>query len=366
MSQEPVFLPVSFLPDWTGREVHLRDENGRLVPSGIREGREPCFIASCPPDAVATYTFCAGPQEVDDLEPWVETEGLGSGHGRIEVRTSRLRAVWEEVCGGTLTELESRATGAQFASQAFGAGYGRFSQENEDKVTQTSTEFIQEDKVNQRDGTGRLEVAEVLPGVSVSIRCLWEDDKVRAEQLYTLYAHADCFDVRAKLHPKTEMETQERVVLDARLKAEPFAKIFPNFVGIAAPAEASECHFGWREAPFVPPYATLMSLSKEAEAVSLFVLENEAIDRFRQGFWPEKRPTPGPRTYAQAEYIQTGEGDARLLLRVKLHKGRQKEARLYLEGLCSRRTPVFLGGAKELREPAVAYIDDVSVERIDP
>jgi len=129
-------------------------------------------------------------------------------------------------------------------------------------------------------------------------------------------------------------QSDELVALDVRLKRQALTKIFPNFTGIAEGFTKDSPSAGWREAPYIPAYATMMTPNQYAESISVLPWsprQMKGISKFRQGFWPEDRSQSGSVDYAQIELVAQDTSSAGAGARIVLHSGHQKVARIYRE-----------------------------------
>jgi hypothetical protein len=317
------------------------DDAGRpLVSQAVgTPGREdagatllfPCVV---PAGGVALYWLKAGPAAAavpTDLT--CEVAGtLGSGTATITVATSFYRVTIAEAAGGTVTSLVSRRTGREYARQSFDMNLGRFSAAEPDRVCYTTTALIKEEKQYLSTVPAKLKVESRGP------LCV----KVTAEALvagatcatrYEFTAFSDAFSVVREVQFRGRERPEEIVVLDTDFAPNLLRKSYPGFAGILdeAPPQA---HFGWRYSDCVPELISLISADGTGEAISLFAGDTSGIDRVRQGFWPDNRPTPGNRDSARIEYVSRRSFADRdpvgLSLGVRLHSGHHHDARQWL------------------------------------
>ncbi|HIE53003.1 MAG TPA: hypothetical protein EYP85_14730, partial [Armatimonadetes bacterium] len=309
------------------RRLFVREAGGNAVPWQM-DGRRLTCLVMLPPRTVTALWLGAGevPSPPTDLQ--VETQDLGTGHGTVTLRNSRLSLTLDEARGGTVTSFISAASGLDYATGSFGVNYGKFSEYDPTKPRTNTARFVREEKFHQRDRPGRIRVVEKGP-VRVRVEVEWQDDNLRVRQTYTLSAYQDYFTLTSAVEPLRPLEVQELVLVDARFRRNNLTKIFPNFTGIPRAFGEEKTHFGWRQAGYVPPYATLMTPDHFPESISFILQRSEGVNLFRQGFWPPQRPQPGPCTYAQVEYISTTGKAAYLTLAVKVHAGHQVVAKRF-------------------------------------
>jgi len=136
--------------------------------------------------------------------------------------------------------------------------------------------------------------------------------------------------VTSRVRPKERLYAQELVLLDLRLKREPFGKIYPGFSGQTLDQEKP--HFGWRQVPYVHEVGSMLAPPEFKESVSLIVADQRGLNGWRQGFWPKCRPESGPCRYARIELLRTKPGSAGASAECYLlaHDGNQKEAERFL------------------------------------
>lgn len=318
--------------------VYVRERGGAVVPSQLIQDRI-YFVAMLPPRSATLYYLCAGEaqQPATDLVV-TETEG------RVTVSNSKLELGWTPEQGGTLSTFRSRTTGRDYAAGTFGTGFGTWGKYDPQAPATNTVKFVgQEKKQWQREATEPAQLRVLLNGpvvAVVEVSCSYEG--ARATQTYWIEAYRSDFLVTSRLQTPTAV--QEKVALDVRVQRHDFIKIFPNFTGVPAAFAADHPTGGWREAPYVPPYACIMTPERFEETLSVLPLEGAGVTpagqfKFRQGFWPEHRPQLGPVRYAQIELIpQVGDvASARILL----HSGHQAAARRFRD--CHmERPPVVL------------------------
>lgn len=312
--------------------LFVREAGGNVVPSQVDFGRELSCLTMLPPRSVTTLWLCQGESEPVSTDLRIKFQGLGSGQGTLTLRNSFLALTLEEKHGGTATSLLSLATGQDYGAESFGVAYGSFGAFDPLKPAVTAAEFIREKKIFQRETPGKIRVITHGPLRAV-VEVEWRDAHLRAQQVYELWAYADHFRLQSRLVPQRTLEAAEIVVLEGRFQRHRWTKIFPNFTGIPEAFAGNNPHGGWRQAPYVPPVATLMTLPDCPESLSCVVCQSRGVDSFRQGFWPKKRPEPGPAVYGQVEYLTHGRGAAELEVDVKLHRGHQRVAQLWQKHL---------------------------------
>lgn len=312
--------------------LFVREANGSVVPSQVDFGREFSCLTMLPPRSVVTLWICQGEGEAAPTDLRIESRDLGSGHGLLTLRNSVLSLTLDEAQGGTATSLISQATGQDYGAASFGVAYGSFGTFDPLKPAVNTTQFIREKKVYQRETPAKIRLLAHGPLRAV-VEVEWRDAHLRAQQVYELRAYADHFRLQAQVVPQRTLEAEEIVVVDGRFRRNRLTKIFPNFTGLPEAFTGNNPHGGWRQAPYVPPVATLMTLPDCPESLSWVVRRSQGVEAFRQGFWPEKRPEPGPAVYGQVEYLAHGRGAAELEVYVKLHSGHQRVAQLWQKHL---------------------------------
>ncbi len=331
-----------------GKPAYVREAGGSVVPSQV-VGSTLYWIAMLPPKSATVYTLCAGtaPQPGTDLR--VETGADG-----VTVQNSNLLLGWSSQAGGTLTTFRSLATGRDYAAGSCGGGIGEWGKFNPLKPATNTVEFVgQEKKAWQRNITGPVRLRPGLRGpviATVAVEAVL--NATIYVQHYTLGAFQHDFLVEAEVTAPEPMA--EIVALDVRLARNQLTKIFPNFTGIAEGFTSDQPTAGWREAPGVPPYATFMTPGEFAESISVSPRETRqgpqeaaasgvagvpadagggtrvpGANKFRQGFWPARRPQPGPVTQAQIELIATDARRCQVAARILVHPGPPRVARLF-------------------------------------
>jgi len=319
--------------------VFMRETGGNAIPSQMGADGTLVFACEAPPESVQTCWICAGkPVQISALRHVAES--LGTGKGKLTVDTGRIRVVLDEAKGATMTSLLSLRTGNDYGAAGFGCAAGDFSRHDDKVPTDDSVQFIKERKINQRDFTAKIAVIESGPARLV-VECQSRGAEIATTQTYVFRPDAAGFDVSSTAHFLGKSRPQEVVILDARLKRNGITKIFPNFTGIIEGENEKHPHFGWREAPYLPPYATMMTPDAFNESVSFVMQFNDGADWFRQGLWPAQRPNPGICEYSQLEYIARARVNGKVSLRVILHPGHQVEARLASEDMRTR--PIVIG-----------------------
>ena len=305
--------------------VYVREAGGNVVPSQVWDG-ELRWIAMLPPRSLTVYTLCRGEAAESPTDLRVETDG-----GAVTVGNSVLALGWDGTRGGTVTSLLSHRTGLDYGAGSFGIGFGTWGQFDPHKPAINTVDFVkQESKTWQRDAEGRAEVKVLRQGpVSAEVEVTATVEGAECRQRYVVSAYQNAFHVTSDV--KLPMAAQEVVALDARLARNGLEKIFPNFTGLAAEMAEDQPTGGWRQAPYTPPYATMMKPPAYGESISLLGSAEGDKTMFRQGFWPQDRPEPGPVIYSQIEYIARETAQASASAWVLLHEGYQVFARRYLE-----------------------------------
>lgn len=342
---ENMLVSLQVSPDLLGgRPAYVRERGGNVVPSQMVEDRL-YWIAMLPPHSANLFYLCAGeaPQPPTDLV--IEQDGA-----RVTVGNSKFTLGWDGSRGGTVISFVSRATGKDYGAGSFGVGHGTWGEFNPLSPRTNTVRFVeQEEKVWQRDSEARPTVRVGLRGpviASVDVEVTLEDG-VQARQRYMIPAYSSDFTVGSEI---TVPQSDELVALDIRLDRNDLTKTFPNFVGTGEGFAEDNPTAGWREAPYIPPYATMMTPHQYRESISVIPWDEarmEGINRFRQGFWPEDRPQAGPVNYAQMELVATDATSASAGARIVLHPGHQKFARIHRETRVGNSPAVILPGEWE-------------------
>jgi hypothetical protein len=163
----------------------------------------------------------------------------------------------------------------------------------------------------------------------VVVQVKWSNAAVEVSQTYWFWAYSSRFQVSSSVKPKAWRRGDELVALDCRFARNGLTKIYPGFSGQPQVFDQPNPHFGWRQVPRPPEYASLLAPPGFVEGISILPLSLSAVDRWRQGFWPEKRPEPGPCKYAQVEFAATrlSKKGATVKCWVMLHGGGHTVAR---------------------------------------
>ncbi|MBI2302707.1 MAG: hypothetical protein HYU66_27690 [Armatimonadetes bacterium] len=326
--------PVDVSPGDKAAAWHLRDLSGSRVPGVTPGPGDFTALVSVPARSSALFYLCQGPAPgTSDLR--VEQRELGTGHGTLTVRNSVHSLTWSEAAGGTLTSWRELATGRELAApNCGGIAYGQWGKFDPHKPAIGSLDFVgQEKRVLQSGAPGRVEV-EVLPA-GVEVRVEWKDAVAEAAQVYDCLAYNGSLTYHSQASlTKPEPDT-ELVVADFHLRRNGWTKLFPDFTGIQSNADGQggfdgkQPHAGWRQSPYIPPMASLLSPPGFAGSLSVLFEAGTGVDRYRQGFWPAKRPVPGPVDFARVEYANTRGTAAAVTLRLLLHDGHQPAAEAY-------------------------------------
>jgi len=320
-----VRLPVraSDSVDWGFKTVALKVRTA----SGAAYFWRPLRVVEPPrPRAAPAARAPAQPAAGDDLV--VESDNLGTGQGAVRVENSFFEVVLSEARGGTMTEFRSKATGADYAADTFGAAYGKWGKSDPLKPAHNAAEYIIDKRVHQRDMPAAIEVVSATRS-EARVRVTWSDAAISVSQMYRFSASSDRFEVMSTAKPRRWRRGDELVALDCRFARNGLTKIYPGFSGQPQVFDQPHPHFGWRQVPGIPQYASLLAPPDFPEGISIIPLSVSGIDRWRQGFWPEKRPDPGPCKYAEVEFAATspGKGGASAEVLVMLHPGSHTVAR---------------------------------------
>ncbi len=308
-----------------GKPAYVREQGGNVVPSQLSD-LALSWVAMLPPKSATLYYLCAGqaPQPETDLR--LETTENG-----LTISNSKLSISWDKTRGGTVTSLVSRATGRDYGAGSFGGGLGTWGKYDPESPSANTLDFVgQEKKLWQRDLEGEATIRVTTDGPVVKVvKVEAETDGVKFEQSFTIGAYQSNLCVMSQI--SAEEPAGELVPLDIRLARNQLTKIFPNFTGVPAAFQEDSPSAGWREAPYIPPYATMMTPNGFEESVSVIPWgESDAsVTKFRQGFWPENRPEAGPVKYAEIELAATDTDLATAHADIVLHRGHQVVGRQY-------------------------------------
>jgi hypothetical protein len=280
--------------------IVLRDKQGHEAPAAIVG---PTLTGMLPSSGPGPFFACPSKTMATDLR----IEKMADG--RVRVRNSEISATFDPAKGGTITELRRRG-GRNMAQNSFGASWGKWAKFNPLVPAMGSVEFLgQEKKEYQWQRPAEIGVAKNTGfGVIVGVR--QATDKFVIEQNYTFYAYQPFFTITSSVTRQGQADVDEVAVIDATLAKGPWDKIFPNFIGVV-PAEPA-IHGGWREARYIPPYATVMQTGALRDSLSLVGIGGTGVNWWRQGFFPEKRGEVGPVDTARMEVIARREGGAPL------------------------------------------------------
>ncbi|NPV49380.1 MAG: hypothetical protein HPY69_20740, partial [Armatimonadetes bacterium] len=283
-----------------GRPAYVRERAGNVVPSQVVDDRL-YWIAMLPPKSATLYYLCVGeaPQPATDLI--ARSEG-----GKTVLGNSHLTLEWDGSHGGTVTRFVSAASGKDYAAGSFGGGWGTWGKYDPTAPAINAVNFVsQERKLWQREGTYAAQIRILRAGpVLATVEARGKAGDAWCTQTYTLSAYQSDFTVRGAI--QAPRQTGELVPLDIRLARNQLSKIFPNFTGIPEGLTGDHPHAGWREAPYIPPYASMMAPDAYAETVSVIPEAYGLIagTKFRQGFWPARRPDAGPVEFAEIEFAR--------------------------------------------------------------
>jgi hypothetical protein len=329
----PVARPLTGKMRQAANRIYAADSSGRPVPWQVdKEGSKLtlAFVGSVHARSSATYFICAGSESVasprSDLR--AEAKSLGTGKGALEISNARFSLRLSEAKGGTAVSLRSSQTGAEYGAESFGAAYGSWGSTDPLHPAHTADSYISEEKVRQADSKGKISL--VLAGPArVVAEVEWSDGKLTARQRYEVWAGAPWITIESRARPRSSFRDQEIVVLDGRFLRAGLTKIYPGFSGQRSAFAEEKPHFGWREAPGIPPLASLLTPPEFKESLSLLVEPLDdcpSPDTWRQGFWPEKRPSPGACAYAWVEAISRARRESGLRTYLLFHPGNQAHA----------------------------------------
>ncbi len=322
LERELVHVALAECPD----PCSVRAADGTPVASQVDDSGLLQFLADVPARSARTFSVHAAAAEpATDLR--CTARDLGTGKGTLAVENTHLSVVLSEAAGGTITRLESRATGRDYARNSFGVNYGAFSRHDPTQPRTSTVEYIHESKIAQDGSPARIELLADGPAAVVA-RVRWADGRVRVEQVYRLPAYRPHFEIRQKVRPIDLKDRQELVGLDARFQRHRLTKSYPNFVGVVNDKE--QPHFGWRRGGWMPDYATLMTPHDFDESLSLAITRRSGLVGIRQGFWPAERPNPGACEIARVELLADRESGCDVEAYVLVHPGHQIVAKRFL------------------------------------
>ena len=330
------------------KDVYVREAGGNVVPSQRAE-QHLLTLAMLPPKGACLLYLCRGKA----VAPGTDLVGEQQGEGPVKVRNSRMSATLDPEAGGTLTSLVSSQTGLDYGAKSGGVTYGAWGRFNPDKPAIGTVDYVsQEDKTKQCDSKGSVRIIASGP-ILTTVEVAWSDDKLTARQTYSFFAYQPYFLVSSQVAPGHLLSADELVAFDFRLKRNRLTKIFPNFTGVGeAFAKDNPCA-GFREGSYIPPYSTMMTPDAFAESISVVPTATNSIQRYRQGFWPEKRPDSGPVDYAELEYISLSRAEAGFAGYVLLHSGYQTTAKAFRDARLDSPPMVILPKVKGWKEAPV-------------
>jgi len=304
----------------------MRDEQGASLPCQFDADGVVHFLACVPPRGARTFFLCRGTARAP-LGVWCDAQRLGSGAGRLVVRTPYYALALDEAAGGTVTHLQSLRTGRDYGRRSFGVDYGQFSRYDPARPKMSTIKFIHESKTRQEDAPGRIELVSAGPACAIA-RVSWSDARVHVVQTYEFPAYQPYFKIRQQPRPIDLGEAQELVAFNGRFNVQKLRKSYPNFVGKVN--QKSQPHFGWRQGAWVPECLTLMTPYAFEESLSLVLTRRKGLTGVRQGFWPKRRPNSGPCEMAQIELLGDRRQGCDAEVYVLLHAGHQKTAEQFL------------------------------------
>jgi hypothetical protein len=298
--------------------IVLRDREGREAPATI-EGTT--VLGMLPSAGPGPFFECPARTQVSgDLR----IEKLGDG--RVRVRNSEIMATFDPAKGGTITELRRRG-GRNVAQNSFGASWGKWGKFDPLTPAMDAAAFLKQERKNyQWERPADVTVLRNT-GLGVIVTVTQRRDQLVIEQRYTFYAYQPFFQVTSGVSRGGEAEMEEVAVIDASLDRGPWDKIFPNFTGVVTGEPA--IHGGWREAHYVPPYATVMTAGTFRDSLSLVRIGGNGVNWWRQGLYPRKRGEVGTVDTARMEIISRRQGREALPMKmaasaiVLLHDGYQ-------------------------------------------
>jgi hypothetical protein len=329
----PITLTLPSSLGTLAERLYVEDEEGRPLPTQVDADGELSFIGRLPAASPATFyvmlapTISQRPTAAGDMELTVEP--LSRLSGTVRLANSRLSAVVSAPRGGTLASLRSQATGREYAADSLGIAYGTWSRPVDVKSPARQPQgLIAEQRVRQCDSPAQVEILATGP-VRAAARVTWDDGRVRCRETYELRAFQPYIRVTSDVTPAAGFAAQELVLLDGRFNSNGLKKISPGFSGMLGEFDDPHPHFGWREAGYVPRVATMMELPPFAESLSLILTETGGADWWRQGFWPENRPEPGPCKYAWCELVSRSGRGGKIEAYLLLHGGNQAVAQKF-------------------------------------
>ncbi len=332
-----VDLPPSVAAENLQGPLTIRDAQGREAPASAANldlsTSKPLrtIAAVLPSDGPGPFFLCKS-----DTAPLTDLSAETLEDGRVRVHNSEITAVFDPAKGGTMTELRWRG-GRNLAQNSFGASWGRWGRFNPLKPAINAQDFLsQERKAYQWQAKATVDIASATP-TCVVVRINQDRLHLKLQQAYFFWAYVPYFRVWSTVTLKGKLEADEVAVLDIPLERGDWDKIYPNFTGCVSDKDA--VHGGWREAPYVPPFATVMSRAGFRSSLSLVVINSTPqVQVWRQGFYPRKRGTVGRADTARLELVakvpkgpegQTLGAGALVLL----HDGYQATAEERREGL---------------------------------
>ncbi len=321
--------------------TYVVSENGRSAPAEVFEGRLYFPVAASPHSA---QSLILQPSSNPTTDLVVKPLDLGTGRGRLIVSNDFYSCTLDEARGGVMTSFISKRTGLDYAADSFGAAVGQWSNPKAPMPAHNAADYIAEQKVFQRDSPQKVRLVHSGPALVVAEVQASLTPTRQAHQRYTFFAGADHFLLSSWLSCDERAAAEEFVLCDARLRAGSLTKIFPGFSGMEGTLGKEAVHAGFRQHAGPPPHLTTLFNHRDySEAISLFPLAHDGVDRYRQGFWPAPRGKPGICEFAEVEYIglkQSVQYGVSLL--VQVHPGyhlQAKQAEECRNGLWAKLVP---------------------------
>ncbi|OIN98149.1 hypothetical protein AUJ67_09045 [Candidatus Desantisbacteria bacterium CG1_02_49_89] len=332
-------LFVTDLPKGLSAPFKLTTPAGESIPCQILDNKLVFVLPYILQETCVSLTILKGEKGNDQTDLTLTSSDLGTGKGTLTVANKHFTITLSEEKGGTAVSFSSINKGKDYGSNSFGINYGQFSQHDELKPAQNAVEYINEIKTRQSGKPGKIKVladGSLYKKAQVS----WSDENIDAAQVYEFWASQKQFRVTVDITPKNKALTCEEIVaFDANFTRNTLYKMYPGGSGMSQTTgnfTKEVPHAGWRHADYIHPYSTIMG---RGENVSVMVEEKAGINKYRQGFWPGKRPVAGKIRSAEIEYISLYKGGSRspvhLTVWVMLHGLSHKQAKEFLEELVS-------------------------------
>ncbi len=329
-------LPAVLTPSQVGLEkwplpMGVVGPDGQPVPCALPEYSDMPLLLWLPP---MPSTKPVGPFFIvaSRVQPAPsDTRLIRLPNGRLTLRNSFVSITADPAKGGCITELRYLG-GPNLLRRPLGASWGLWGKYNPLKPRISAPKYIaRERRAYQFQRRGKVEAyVEDIPAPELHGEATGPGFSILLSTAIVPYAPLVPVRAEAALSKRGPVNIgDELILLDLQLARGRCNKIYPNFTGKLERARGEAPHAGWREASYLPPVATVMDAATLRGCLSLIAQPepfSDALDRWRQGFWPQSRPKPGPIDTVRLEagissraFLSTGRAVASYLL--ALHNG---------------------------------------------